>query len=77
VKRRMFLAHIGGAEPRAGDPVVGDGEAAGGTVVNAAPAPEGGYDLLAVLQSAAVGDLHLREAGGPELEIRSLPYGVE
>jgi len=81
VKRRMYLAHVAGSEASAGDQIVGedDGEPAGGIVVNAAPSPEGGSDLLAVLQSASVGmrDLHLRAADGPRLELRALPYGVE
>jgi len=81
VKRRMYLAHVAGAEASPGDQVVGadDGEPAGGMVVNAAPSPEGGSDLLAVLQSASVGarDLHLRAPDGPRLEMRALPYGIE
>ena len=81
VKRRMYLAHIAGAEASAGDRVVGgvDEEAGGGVVVNAAPSPEGGYDVLAVLQTAAVGagDLRLRAPGGPKLEVRALPYAIE
>lgn len=79
VKRRMYLAHVVGAEAHAGDEVVGGGEPTGGMIVNAAPSPEGGYDVLAVLQDAAVaaGDLRLGAADGPQLEIRALPYGVE
>jgi tRNA-modifying protein YgfZ len=80
VKRRLYLAHVASGEPGAGDPVVGDGEgeSAGGTVVNAARAPEGGFDVLAVLQSAAAdaADLRLRTADGPKLEIRPLPYAI-
>jgi tRNA-modifying protein YgfZ len=80
VKRRLYLAHVAGGEPGAGDAVVGDGEgeSAGGTIVNAARAPEGGFDVLAVLQSAAVGaaDLRLRSADGARLEIRPLPYAI-
>jgi len=81
VKRRMYLAHVAGAEARAGDQIVGadDAETPGGVVLNAAPSPEGGSDLLAVLQSASVGahDLHLRAPDGPRLELRALPYGIE
>jgi len=49
-----------------------------GTVVNAASAPGGGCDLLAVLQlaAAASGDVRLRAPDGPPLEPRSLPYPV-
>jgi tRNA-modifying protein YgfZ len=80
VKRRMYRAHVAGAPVSAGDQIVGgEGASAGGTVVNAAASPEGGYDVLAVLQSAAVGasDLRLRAADGPKLELRSLPYSIE
>ena len=81
VKRRMFLAHVAADAARAGDPVLagGDAEASGGLVVNAAPSPEGGTDLLAVLQSATAnaGNLHLGTPEGPLLEVRPLPYGVE
>ncbi len=81
VKRRMYLAHVAGDAPRAGDPIVGggDADAPGGLIVNAAASPAGGYDVLAVLQDAAVaaGDLHLRVPDGPVLEVRALPYGVE
>jgi folate-binding protein YgfZ len=80
VKRRLYLAHVAGGAPGAGDPVVGDaeGDSAGGTIVNAANAPGGGFDVLAVLQSAAVGvaDLRLGAADGPRLEIRPLPYAI-
>ena len=49
-----------------------------GTVVNAAPAPEGGSDLLAVLQQAAVasGDVRLGAPDGPPLGPVPLPYAV-
>jgi hypothetical protein len=45
-------------------------------VVNAAPAPGGGCDLLAVLQLAAAdrGDARLRSPDGPLLVSVSLPY---
>lgn len=82
VKRRLYLAHVAGAAAQAGDRVVGvggdDGEPAGGMVVNAAPSPEGGSDVLAVLQSASLGagTLRLHAADGPVLELRALPYGI-
>lgn len=45
-----------------------------GMVANAAPAPAGGYDALAVVQEAfaASGDLELATPGGPRLELRAL-----
>jgi folate-binding protein YgfZ len=49
-----------------------------GTVVNAAPAPEGGCDLLAVLQLAAAanGEVRLGAEQGPPLTALALPYPV-
>jgi folate-binding protein YgfZ len=49
-----------------------------GTVVNAAPAPEGGIDLLAVVQIAAAesGDVRAHRPEGPRLLPRALPYAM-
>ena len=49
-----------------------------GTVVNAAPAPNGDTALLAVLQlaAAASGDVRLGAPDGPRLELLPLPYEV-
>ena len=54
-------------------PVFGD--QAAGTVVEAAPAPEGGFDLLVVaqLESLADGRLRLGRLEGPALRILSHP----
>ena len=54
-----------------------DGQASG-MVVNAQAAPEGGYDLLAVMQTASIGQatLHFKSAAGPVLSILPLPYPV-
>lgn len=82
VKRRMFLAHVEEAQapPSPGDDIFSDdipGQASG-TVVNAQPAPGGGYDLLAVVhhssrESSAV---HLGSTDGPVLRFLDLPYAV-
>ncbi len=51
LKRRMYRAHLDGAA-QAGDELFSadmDGQASG-MIVNVAPAPQGGYDVLAVLQ---------------------------
>jgi len=81
VKRRMYRAHVAGAEACAGDAIVGggEGEAAGGMVVNAAPSPEGGSEVLAVLHGSAVsgGELRLRSPDGAMLELRPLPYAID
>lgn len=79
LKRRMFLAHVD-AEAAPGDSLFSsdfDGQATG-TVVNAAPAPSGGFDVLAVAQveSAAAHTLHLKAADGAALRLRPLPYAV-
>ncbi|HYT97364.1 MAG TPA: hypothetical protein VEO36_08585, partial [Casimicrobiaceae bacterium] len=49
-----------------------------GTVINAAPAPDGGCGLLAVVQIAAVeaGPLTLAMEDGPSLRRVALPYAV-
>ncbi len=79
LKRRMVLAHVGGvAPPQAGDELFSselDGQASG-LVVNAQAAPDEGYDLLAVVQTASIaqGALHLKSAGGPTLSVQPLPY---
>jgi folate-binding protein YgfZ len=79
LKRRMVLAHVEvTAQPQAGDALFGGDveEQASGMVVNAQAAPEGGYDLLAVVQTAGIAsaDLHIQSADGPMLKIQPLPY---
>ncbi len=81
LKQRMYLARIDTANPpHAGDKVFSSdlGAQAAGTIINAAPAPEGGYDALAVLQieSAAGGDTHWKSLEGPQLQLRPLPYEI-
>lgn len=79
LKRRMYLAHLDSdAAPVAGDELYAPdtpGQAIG-TVVNAAPAPEGGFDLLAVVQmtSAASGSLSWKGPDGPVLRLLPSPY---
>lgn len=80
-KRRMYLAHIDGNEaPQAGDELYSDDlpEQATGMIVNAAPAGDGGFDVLAVIQiSSAEGHaLHLKSIQGPALSLQSLPYAI-
>jgi folate-binding protein YgfZ len=75
LKRRAYRLH--GTEAMAnGDEVwAAGGSEPCGTVVQAAPAPEGGWEALASLQVAAVsGGLHLRGADGPALSLGALPY---
>jgi hypothetical protein len=79
VKRRMFLANAPVAA-RAGDALFSDdlGAQASGVVVNAEASPEGGSDLLAVVQTSSRerSTVHLRAADGPALRFLALPYAV-
>jgi tRNA-modifying protein YgfZ len=74
VKRRMFLASVN-ENAAAGDELYAEdlGDQAAGVVVNAAPSPDGGTDLLAVAQAASreSSTVHLRSLAGPVL--RFLP----
>ncbi len=81
LKRRMYLAHL----PVVTTPEIGANlyspdlpDQPCGIVVNAAAAPEGGHDLLAVMQmsSAEAGDVRLERPDGPRLSLRPLPYAV-
>jgi tRNA-modifying protein YgfZ len=80
LKRRMYRARIDAqACPARGTEIFSPSSESGqgaGRVVDAAPSPDGGFEVLAVLQisSADTGDLHLGEAGGPRLELLDLPY---
>lgn len=80
LKERLALAHIDTPAPEPGERLYSAafGEQACGTVVNAAAAPDGGSDLLAVLQLAASasGDVHAATPAGPLLRLRALPYPV-
>jgi tRNA-modifying protein YgfZ len=81
LKERLRAFHVAGDDvPAPATPLyhASFGEQACGTVVNAAPAPEGGSDLLAVVQwsALAAGDLHLGTPDGPVLAPRTLPYDI-
>ncbi len=79
LKQRMYLAHIPSEiSPQPGDKLYAAdfGEQSCGMIVNAAPAPEGGYDALAVIQmsSAEAGEVHWKGLDGPALRFLPLPY---
>ena len=79
IKRRMMRAHvIAEPPPAAGDAIYAAefGDQASGTIVNTAPSPRGGHDVLAVLQLATIetADAHLRALDGPRLTLRAPPY---
>ena len=76
LKRRAFVAHCAAAL-QAGQAVFGseDAEQPIGTVVQAAPAPQGGYEAIVSLQLAfANGAVHLLASDGPLLALLPLPY---
>lgn len=81
LKRRMYLAHIAeNTMPQAGDELYSadmEGQASG-MVVNATPAPEGGCDLLAVVQisSRETQPVHLQSLQGAALQFLPLPYAL-
>jgi len=80
-KRRLFLAHVESAVmPLPGQLLydAANGEQSAGIVVNAAPSPRGGVDLLAVVQVAHAGDASLRlgSPSGVRLQFGKLPYRV-
>ncbi len=79
VKQRMTLAHVAGdAAPCPGDKLYSPtyGEQASGMIVAAVPARDGGFDALAVVQTAdlASPDVHLKSPDGPLLTLREPPY---
>jgi tRNA-modifying protein YgfZ len=78
LKKRMAVVHVDGdSRPAPGESVYGDtfGDQAAGTVVNAAPAPGGGFDALVVAQIEDLtrGRLRWKEPQGAPLTIRSSP----
>jgi len=82
LKRRMFLANISTTSPvSAGDELFSADliDQSSGRIVNAAPAPQGGFDVLAVIQQSSfeAGNIHWQTLDGPVLKIRSLPYSVD
>ncbi len=84
VKRRMFLAHVeSSTAPLPGAALFGPNNEQGlehksGTVVSAQLNPEGGCDLLAVLEIEATENstIHLQSATGPTITLLDLPYTV-
>lgn len=82
LKRRMYLAHVDtDTRPNEGDSVfasVSKSAQGTGKIVNVSPAPDGGFDLLAVIEISSVeaGDIHLQDLSGPALQFMDLPYEV-
>jgi hypothetical protein len=80
LKRRMFRAHVDTEQlPQAGDNLYSPASSDSvGKIMTASLAPEGGVDMLAVLQIAQAEQhaIHLGSATGPQLEFIDLPYQV-
>ena len=82
LKQRMVLAHVDtDTAPAPGDKIYSAdlGDQASGTIVNAARAPVGGFDVLAVVQTSSFGanGLHLTSLTGPALKLLPMPYPIE
>lgn len=86
-KRRMYLAHVDSEHPPLpGDELYGElmPESAQeqsqqpapscGMIANVAPAPGGGYDLLAIALIASLDSLHMQH--GEPLTLTPLPYAI-
>lgn len=81
LKKRMYrLAIPAAATPAAGADLFAPdfGDQSAGKLVNVAPAPGGGYEALAVMQtsSAEGGELHLGAPDGVRLTLLQLPYAL-
>lgn len=78
-KRRMYLAHLdSGAAPQPGGELFSaemEGQASG-MIANVAPAPGGGYDVLAVVQTSSRESqtVHWKSPQGEALQFLPLPY---
>jgi folate-binding protein YgfZ len=83
LKRRMYKATVAAdSAPGPGDEIFSAASSSGqgaGKVVDARPSPDGGYELLAVIEiaSAEQGGLRLGSDSGPELVLSELPYELE
>ena len=77
LKRRTYVVSAD-AQVEAGQEVfaANDAEQPVGTVVQAAPGPDGGWAALVSMQTSALeaGQLHAASASGPALRVEPLPY---
>lgn len=81
LKKRMYRVAIAGdTTPVAGSDLYAPefGDQSAGKVVNVAPAADGGFEALAVLQSssAEAGEIHLGSPAGPLVRLLDLPYSL-
>ena len=83
IKRRMYRAHLSGGTPViAGDTLKASTSATpfSAQVVNAVPAPAGGFDLLTVIaieQAEKLNDNGVTLDDGSRFSLQSLPYALE
>jgi len=82
LKKRMYLAHLDGADiPAPGQDLYAPefGEQSCGKVVTVCAAAQGGSDMLIVAQMSAqeAGEIHLGSAAGPRLSLGTLPYAID
>lgn len=81
VKRRTYRARIDGNCPLPGTDLYSADlpDQSCGKVIEAAPSPSGGCELLAsmLMSSAEGGDIHVGAAEGPRLAFLPLPYALE
>ncbi len=79
LKRRMYLAYLNSSDvPQAGDELFSadmEGQASG-MIVNTAPAPGGGWDVLASVQTSSheTQKMHWKSLLGATLQFLPLPY---
>jgi folate-binding protein YgfZ len=81
-KRRMYLAHVDSdSAPQPGENLYSDQNESGqsvGKIVSASPAPQGGYEVLAVMQIASVeSHNNIYTPQKAALDLKELPYSVE
>lgn len=77
IKRRTHLAHITTAtRPNPGDNIINKAGDTIGKIVRCAPAPEGGYDLLAEIRLESIENeqVYINQTA---LEIKPLPYPLQ
>lgn len=83
LKRRMYRGHVMTShQPAPGDELTSPQSASGqgaGKVVRAAPSPEGGYELLCVIEIVAAesGEIYLASEDSARLQLLPLPYRFE
>lgn len=80
LKQRTYLAHLSSDEAPQPNDALYSADYAGqssGHILNASPAPQGGYEVLATLHSSSIQQghsVHWQSATGPALNFIPLPY---